>query len=291
MSKLSRRLLNRVAAAPSAGAFVLGTRPLARVARQVADPYLGGETLEEALSTMERLHQDGFATAIDVFGEAVTDPTRVERAVTYYLQVNHELADIRPPVNVWVDLSNLGLDVSPELCLRSVERIVQTLPPGALLQVRAHDSSRTQRIIETVLQLKQRGAPVMATLPANLRRSHPDARELAAASVPVLLVKGASVEPPTAAYAWGEQTDLAFIRLAHQLHADGARFVLGTHDPLIREALKQCFGEIAVEMLLGVRTADALELVRTGHRVRIYVPFGSDWFRYWVRRLAEARGA
>jgi proline dehydrogenase len=270
---------------------VLQSPGLARVARSAADRYLGGETLEEAVATIGRLQTDGFATAIDVFGEAVTDREWIEQTVAHYLRVNRELEHLTPPVNVWVDLSNLGLDLSSELCLQSVERIVETLPEGAVLQVRAHDSSRTDRILDVALRLAADGAPIMPTLQAHLRRSHTDARRLIAAKVPVLLVKGTTLEPRDVAHPWGEKTDVAFLRLACELHTGGVQLAIGTHDPVLREALLATLDGIGVEMLLGVRPEDGRDLLRRGHRVRIYVPFGPDWFRYWVRRLGEARGA
>jgi proline dehydrogenase len=109
--------------------------------------------------------------------------------------------------------------------------------------------------------------------------------------VPVLLVKGTTVESRTVAFPWGEETDVAFLRLAHQLHAGGVKLAIGTHDPLLREAVLATFDDVGVEMLLGVRPEDGYDLLRRGHRVRIYVPFGPDWSRYWLRRLGEARGA
>jgi proline dehydrogenase len=291
VTKLSRTVLYRAADSPRIGTLVLHTPRLARAARRAADRYLGGETIEQAVETIDRLHTKGFATAIDSFGEAVTDRNRVEETVARYLRVNRELTHLKPPVNVWVDLSNLGLDISTDLCLQSVGRIVETLPEGSLLQVRAHDSSRTDRILDIALRLAVDGAPVMPTLQAHLRRSPEDAHRLIAANVPVMLVKGTTVEPRDVAYAWGEQTDLAFIRLAHELHAGGVQLAIGTHDPVLREALIATLDGIGVEMLLGVRPEDGRDLLHRGHRVRIYVPFGPDWFRYWVRRLAEARGA
>jgi proline dehydrogenase len=291
VTKLSRRALYRAADSPRLGTLVARTPPLGRAARRAADRYLGGETLEQAMATIDRLHTEGFATAIDCFGEAITNRGKIEETVGLYLRINRELARRTPPVNVWVDLSNLGLDVSSDLCLQSAKRIVETLPEGAGLQVRAHNSSRTDRILEVALDLAADGAPVMPTLQAHLRRSPEDARRLVDAGVPVLLVKGTTVESRAVAWPWGEETDVAFLRLAHQLHAGGVQLAIGTHDPMLREALLATFDGVDVEMLLGVRPQDGYDLLRRGHRVRIYVPFGPDWFRYWLRRLGEARGA
>jgi proline dehydrogenase len=171
-----------------------------------------------------------------------------------------------------------------------VETIVETLPQGALLQIRAHDSDRMERVFRITVTLAAEGAHVMATLPANLRRSDADLQRLIDAQVPVLLVKGASLESAARARRWGEETDLAFLRFALELHESGAEFAIGTHDPILREAVLAVARDVPVEMLLGVREQDGRELTRAGRSVRVYVPYGSDWFRYWLRRLAQARG-
>ncbi len=93
------------------------------------------------------------------------------------------------------------------------------------------------------------------------------------------------------AHPWGAPTDLAFIELAHELHPGGASMALATHDPILREALLRALPDVSVEMLLGVRGADAIALVRRGIPVRIYVPYGEDWFRHAMRRWAESLGA
>ncbi len=189
-----------------------------------------------------------------------------------------------------IDLSHIGLDVSVELCQRHLAAIVQALPPGRRIQVGAEDTGRTDPILEVVTALAAEGAPLMATVQANLYRSPQDAARLTAAGVPVRLVKGAYVEPAGLAYPWGEATDVAFLRLAHRLRGAGAAFSLATHDPVLREALLLALGPSPVEMLLGVRPQDARDLVRRGVEVRCYVAYGPDWFRYWMRRLAESQG-
>jgi hypothetical protein len=110
------------------------------------------------------------------------------------------------------------------------------------VQVGAEDTSRTDPILEVVTALAAQGAPLMATVQANLRRSPHDVARLAAAGVPVRLCKGAYAEPAGLAYPWGEATDVAFLRLAHQLREAGAAFSLATHDPVLREALLLAFG-------------------------------------------------
>ncbi len=129
------------------------------------------------------------------------------------------------------------------------------------------------------------------TLQANLRRSPQDAERLVAAGVPVRLVKGAYIEPPARAHPYGPATDAAYAELAAQLIAAGARVRLASHDPVLRERLLDAGGIAGVEMLLGVRGSDAVALRDRGVQVGLYVPYGERWFRYLMRRRAEAQGA
>jgi proline dehydrogenase len=126
---------------------------------------------------------------------------------------------------------------------------------------------------------------------ANLRRAPQDLERLVDAGLHVRLVKGAYVEPGQRALPYGEATDIAYLRLAHRLAERGAEFALATHDRVLREALLAALGPRPVEQLLGVRPEALGELVARGVPVRVYVPFGRNWFRYWMRRLAESRGA
>ena len=114
-------------------------------------------------------------------------------------------------------------------------------------------------------------------------------RRLRRAGVPIRLVKGAYEEDPRVALTRGEATDVAFLELAHALHADGAEVAIATHDAVLREALLRALPGLGVEMLLGVRSADASALARRGVPVRIYVPYGDDWFAYAARRWAESK--
>lgn len=114
----------------------------------------------------------------------------------------------------------------------------------------------------------------MPTLQANLRQARGYANRLIEAGVPVLLVKGAHLESAKVAYRWGKETDVASLRLAHQLHAGGVDLAIGTHDPVIREAVTAAFPDVEVQMLLGVRPADAHDLMLRGHPVRLSVPYG-----------------
>jgi proline dehydrogenase len=173
---------------------------------------------------------------------------------------------------------------------RRLERIAEALPPGVFVQVGAEEASRADRILDTVLAVARDGGRVAATLQANLRRSVSDASGLVDAGVPIRLVKGAYVESAAVAHAWGDPTDLSFVNLAYSLHRSGATVWLATHDPVLREALLPALPGAGVEMLLGVRPDDQVALASRGIAVRVYMPYGEQWFRYAMRRLAESRG-
>lgn len=291
MANASRRALYRLAAGDTAGRVIRAHPAIERRASSAARRYVAGETLDEALATIETLTERGLATSIDYFGERVTDPAIAERIVEEYLDVGRAIGRLDHTVDVWIDLSNVGLEISADLCRRHVERIVAGLPERSRIQIRAHSSERNDGILDVATALAADGAAIVMTLPANLHRSTADAERLIDARIPALVVKGASLEPAERALPWGEPTDVAFLRLVHQLRAGGVEVAIGTHDPVLREALLATIDGLAVEMLLGVRAGDAEELAQRGHRVRIYVPYGRDWVRHWLRRLGEARGA
>ena len=290
LNRLSRRGLYRLAESRHLPGLVQRNSALEDRAYRGADRYLGGRALDDVLATLTRLHSQGFKTGVDYLGEQRTDRAAVVAATDQYVRLNRQLARLDAVVNVWVDFTNVGLDISDELCRRQLIRIIEGLPAGSRLQARAHDSSRIDRILGLVTKLAAEGAPIMPTLQANLRQAPEYADRLIEAEVPVLLVKGAHLEPAGVAYPWGEETDVAFLQLAHQLHAGGVDLAIGTHDPVIREAVTAAFSDAEVQMLLGVRPTDAQDLMLRDRSVRLYVPYGQDWLRYWLRRLGEGRG-
>jgi proline dehydrogenase len=252
---------------------------------------VAGETLDDALAVARTLHARGLRAAIDFFGEQVRDAAEAERAVDGYLELARRLSEAPPTASVALDLSHVGQDVSAEFCLRQLERIVDALPAGRGLDVGAEDSGRIDASHQILVALARRDVPVQATLQANLRRSVDDWPRLVEAGLGIRLVKGAYVEPERVAHHYGPATDDAYRRLARSLRAAGARVTLATHDAALRDGLLAELGPMDVEMLLGVRPEDHAPLLARGVTPRLYVPYGRDWFRYWMRRVAESQGA
>ena len=260
---------------------------------RAASRYVAGTEAADAVRAARQLHARGIGCSIDQFGEQVTDPAVAGRVAEDYRRLAGEIADL--PEDVWlsVDLSHLGLDVDPAACAEHLATIAQALPAHRRIQVGAEDHARADAVLGCVLDVAGRGLAdrLGATAQANLRRTPRDVDRLLEAGVHIRLVKGAYVESADLALPFGEPTDIAFLRLAHRIAAADAPLALATHDGVLREALLGALGPVTIEQLLGVRPEVLDELTVRGIPVRVYLPFGDNWFRYWMRRLAESRGA
>ncbi|MEP6648792.1 MAG: proline dehydrogenase family protein [Lapillicoccus sp.] len=263
-----------------------------RATWRAASRYVAGRTRDEALTTARDVLALGHGVSVDLFGELVTDTATAERVVEDYEVLIAELPI--QPADAWVsvDLTHLGLDVDPGAAAERLARIAGALPMGRRVQVGAEDAGRTGAILACVLEVADRGLAdqLGATVQANLLRSPGDVDALVAAGVHVRLVKGAHLEA-AGAHPYGEATDVAFLRLGFRLAEQSAAWSMATHDARIREALLLALGPTSVEQLLGVRPEVLDELHGRGLTTRVYIPYGADWFRYWMRRVAESRGA
>jgi proline dehydrogenase len=259
---------------------------------RAASRYVAGRTRDEALKVADEQLALGHGISLDLFGEMSTDPADAARVVDEYLELAKLVPE--PPADVWLslDLSHLALDVDPAGAADLVARIAEALAPGRRLQIGAEDLARTDKVLQCVLDVAGRGLEgrIGATVQANLLRSPDDIDALTEAGVQVRLVKGAYVEP-TGAHPYGEPTDIAYLQLAHRLAASGANWSLATHDGRLREAVLLSVGAVPVEQLLGVRPEELAQLKDRDIHTRVYIPYGPAWFRYWLRRVAESRGA
>jgi len=245
-----------------------------------AHRYVAGETADDALRVARALAGEGLQASIDLFGERVGDREVARRVADTYVALAGRL-----PEGTWLslDLSHVAFEAA------ALERIVAALPDGARVQVGAEEAAVADRVLDVVLAVG--GGRVDATVEANLRRAPADALRLAEAGIPVRLVKGAYVEDAAVALPWGAETDAAYARIALALGEAGATVRLATHDDALHGLLLPALPEADCELLLGVRPDRARALVAAGRRVRVYVPYGPDWFRYFMRRRAEAQGA
>jgi proline dehydrogenase len=259
---------------------------------RAASRYVAGKRGSDAIATAGMLLEQGHGVSVDLFGERVSDPVIADRVLEDYVGLAGALPS--PPADAWlsVDLSHLALGTDSSAVADRLAAIARALPAGRRVQVGAEERAATDAILACVLDVAARGLPerLGATVQANLLRSPADADALADAGVHIRLVKGAYVET-IGAHPHGELTDVAFLRLGFQLAERGASWSIATHDPRLREALLLAHGSVPVEQLLGARPDALHELHARRVPTRVYVPYGDDWFRYWLRRLAESRGA
>jgi proline dehydrogenase len=282
---LRRRATLRLATSPAferAVGLVPGARERAwRSARR----YVAGDAAADAVAVTRRLAGAGLDTSVDLFGERTT-PAGAREAARRYEELCAVLASATDD-GTWlsVDFSHLAFDGG------LLDAVASAVPAGRRLQVGAEEAAVADRVLDRVVGAARRGRPVEATLQANLRRTPADAERLAADGVPVRLVKGAYVESPADALPWGPPTDRAFAALARRLHAAGADVALATHDTRLRAELLAEMPRARCETLLGIDPAGTAALAASGRDVRVYVPFGPEWFRYFMRRRAESHGA
>ncbi|MBV8954189.1 MAG: proline dehydrogenase family protein [Solirubrobacterales bacterium] len=259
---------------------------------RAASRYVAGRSRGEALDAAARLLEEGHGVSIDLFGENVCDPARADRVLEDYVQLAGALPP--PPADAWLsaDLSHLAVDTNRSAAADRLAAIATALPAGRRIQVGAENAERADAILTCVTEVAARGLAdrLGATLQANLLRAPADAEVLVNANVHVRLVKGAYLEE-TGSLPHGEPTDIAFLRLGCLLADSGGSWSMATHDGRLREALLLARGTIPVEQLLGVRPEQLHDLHRRAIPTRVYLPYGPDWFRYWMRRVAESRSA
>jgi len=263
--------------------------------RSMVARFVAGETLGEALDGLERLRAAGRRTTVDVLGESVASDAAATAAGDRYLELLDALAGRGLDGNVSLKLSQMGLDVSPEVCRANVARVfAAAASAGAFVRIDMEDHTRTDATLAIWRELRTINPASGVVIQAALRRSAADVSALIAERAPIRLCKGAYREPPAVAFPTKAEVDDAYLDLLGRLLREGTSPALATHDPRMiqsatdlveREGLARDGFEF--QMLYGVRRDLQEQLVRAGYRVRIYVPYGREWYPYFMRRLAE----
>jgi len=266
-----------------------------RTTRKMSHRFVAGEALEEALSAALVCNDQGMLVSLDYLGENVATTADAQRARDAYLQVFDRIAAEKLNANVSCKLTQLGLDMSTEFCEGQVLSIVEhAASHGNFLRVDMEGSPYTARTIDVVKRVRAKNAAIGTVIQAYLYRSESDIRDLLACGCRIRLCKGAYKEPPEVAFPRKEDVDGNYVELMRMLLPSGIYHGIATHDPQMIAATIRCAAELKIsksdfefQMLYGVRTDLQRRLVRDGFRVRIYIPYGQDWFPYFMRRLAE----
>jgi proline dehydrogenase len=266
------------------------------VVRRISGRYIAGTSLADAVGVVKELNAQGKMATIDVLGEETRGRRETLDIVRAYHDVFEAIERERLDSNVSVKLTALGLNLAYELCRANLQKVVRhAAESGNFVRIDMEDSSTTSETLDLYRELRKAGLDnVGIVLQAYMRRSIRDIHALAPLRPNVRLVKGIYIEPPLIAYQDYEEVRQNFLRCLHELLHVGCYVGIATHDEFLISEGKRLVAERGLtreqyefQMLLGVRELAANRLVRDGHRLRIYVPFGEHWYRYSLRRLQE----
>lgn len=279
--------------------WTTGLRPVrrlvtrSRLGRLVAHRFVAGETLDEGIGAARSLGRRGIRATLDHLGENVTSVEQASAAADAYvlaLKRIHEAEDV--DCNIAVKLTQLGLDLSIDLCLENSERVLAAAR-GTLVMIDMESSEYVDRTLDVLRRLREDHRNVGVALQSCLYRSSNDVFGLPE-DAPVRLVKGAYLEPPSVAYQRRDDVDRAYARLLATLLAQGHPVHVATHDPRLlagtcrlveRRGLP--WNRVELQMLYGIRRDLQRSYAERGYPVRAYIPYGSEWYPYLTRRLAE----
>ena len=284
-----RRVLLGIGKSPAAG----------RLAKRYglklgAGRFVAGRTMEEAIHAVQGLNATGKLATLDHLGEYVANAEDARVSAEMCIRTLDAIAASGVQSNLSLKLTSLGLDLEEGLCLGHMKRIVSHAgTTGNFVRIDMEDYARCEPTLELYRALRKTHDNVGVVIQAYLRRAPDDIRELGSLRANMRLVKGAYKEPETVAYPRKSDVDKQFLELI-QLQLTQGYTAIATHDRSIIEASLVYIGEHQIakeryefQMLYGIGEDLQDALVRDGHRVRVYVPFGEDWFGYFMRRLAE----
>ncbi|GJM74754.1 proline dehydrogenase [Paenibacillus macerans] len=260
-----------------------------------ASRFVAGETLEQAIETVRRLNGSGREATLDHLGEFVSNEAEASRSTEMCLRTLDAIAASGVRANLSLKLTSLGLGISEELCMRNMTDILERARMhGLFVRIDMEDYAHCEKTIAIYRRLRREFDHVGIVIQAYLYRSVQDLADLKELKPNLRLVKGAYKEPPEVAYPNKPDVDENFKRLISTHLKNGNYTAIATHDPQIIGFTKQLVKQLNIplnqfefQMLYGIREELQLQLAREGYKVRIYVPFGRDWFGYFMRRLAE----
>lgn len=282
---------------PLLNTLIVKTLPLVPkpIVRRFSKRYIAGPRLEDAMRVVQGLNGEGVMGTIDILGEEVTNRDQARGFAAEYIRVLEEIDRLGLDANISVKLTAMGLKLDTTFCLEQVARVAgraRTL--GSFVRIDMEDSTCTTDTIEIHDALRRDHANVGIVIQAYLRRSWNDVHRLAAAGANFRLCKGIYVEPRRIAFRDPPIINMSFVRLLEGMLSKGCYVGIATHDEkLVFEGIRltESFGiprdGFEFQMLLGVDEELRRILVESGYRVRVYVPFGEEWYRYSVRRLKE----
>lgn len=288
---LTRSILLRLADSPRVEAFVKRNGMSAGFARR----FVAGETMEESVEPVRVLNRKGMSVSLDYLGENVHRPEEATQSVEYYRRLFAFIADNKLDSNVSLKLTQLGLDIDSELAYCNMRTILDAAAEyDQFVRIDMEGSPYTQRTLDVFERLWTDYKNVGTVIQSYLYRSKADVERLIELAARVRLVKGAYSEPKEVAYPQKSEVDASFVELMRLLISRGNFPAIATHDSAMIDATKRHAAENGIaaslyefQMLYGIRRDLQERLVSEGLGMRVYVPFGTQWYGYMMRRLAE----
>jgi len=264
--------------------------------RAFARRFIAGETVEDAIEAVRQIQSHGLLSTLDYLGESVSSLAEAETATREYLRLIEAVDRAGIERNLSLKLTQLGLDVDRAICVDNLRKILTAAEQcGFFVRIDMESSaytSATLDIFETVWKLGHRNAGVV--LQSCLHRTEQDFERVNALGARIRLVKGAYREPKSVAYQLKSDVDAAYLKLTRRLLTEGVYPAIATHDEDVLDAVKRFAAERAIspdayefQMLYGIRRDLQHAFRDAGYRMRVYVPFGREWFPYFMRRLGE----
>jgi proline dehydrogenase len=268
-----------------------------RLAKSFANRFVAGETLDSALTAVARLNARGITASLDLLGESVHNEAAAHVAGQAYITMLDRIHEQKADANVSVKLTAMGLDISEDLCIEIMHKILaRARDCNSFVRIDMESSEYTQRTLDLFERRLYPAYPenVGIVLQSYLFRTFADVERAILIKARARLCKGAYKEPETVAYPDKKDVDASYIRCMHELMLHGNYPGIATHDEAIIKEAKRFARENNIpsdrfefQMLYGVRRDLQDKLVREGYRMRVYVPFGTQWYPYLMRRLAE----
>jgi proline dehydrogenase len=277
--------------------LLVSTMPLVPkpVVGKVASRYVAGETLDDAVAIVRNLNTQGAMATLDVLGEEVSEREKAQAAVDEYIRALDALDRHRLDCNVSIKLTLLGLKIDEGFCLENVDRIASVAKKhGNFVRIDMEDHTCTDATLRIYHQLQARHGNLGCVLQAYMRRTLSDIDSLSSEGGNVRLCKGIYIEPRRIAWKGYETVRLNFVQALEKIIVRGIYPAIATHDEYLccaASALVEKHGlrrdQYEFQMLLGVDEELRRILIESGHRLRVYVPYGRDWYPYSMRRLRE----
>lgn len=263
--------------------------------REASQRFVAGDTHEDALGVAADLNRQGFRVTLDLLGESVSERSEAKRAAAEYAESLELIESSEADTTISLKLTQLGLDIDTDFCTDNLRRIVARADElGNFVRIDMEGSDYTERTLQIFYRVYEEHRNLGIVIQSYLRRSEEDVRRLVTLGAPVRLCKGAYQEPESVAFQEKAEVDASYVRLMKMLLDGGGPTAIATHDERMIDATLAYARENSIgydvfelQMLYGVRRQMQRSLIAEGLPLRLYLPYGSQWYSYFMRRMAE----